>query len=155
MPNVGMGEMVLILAIALIVFGPKKLPEIGKGIGKALREFNKAKTDFMDSIHSEVDTEDRPRTASSYSSAETPYSYSNALASGSDESTENHGYAGAHLSAASNGHGADDSADALPYGADFHAVEGESQPSFRTAPPETVPVSMTANHGALAGEGKA
>src|SRR5438270_3339737 len=54
LPNLGPAELILILAIALIVFGPKKLPEIGKGIGQALREFNKARNDFMESINSEV-----------------------------------------------------------------------------------------------------
>ena len=38
----GYGELLLILAIVLIIFGPSKLPEIGKSIGKGLREFQKA-----------------------------------------------------------------------------------------------------------------
>jgi sec-independent protein translocase protein TatA len=39
MPNVGPMELVVILAIALIVLGPKKLPEVGRSIGKGMREF--------------------------------------------------------------------------------------------------------------------
>ena len=39
MPNVGPMELVLVLAIALIVLGPKKLPEVGRSLGKGLREF--------------------------------------------------------------------------------------------------------------------
>jgi len=39
MPNVGPLELVVILAIALIVLGPKKLPEVGRSIGKGMREF--------------------------------------------------------------------------------------------------------------------
>ena len=50
LPNLGPAELILILAIALLVFGPKKLPEIGRGIGNALREFNKARNDFMETI---------------------------------------------------------------------------------------------------------
>ncbi|MBP2645351.1 MAG: Sec-independent protein translocase protein tatA/E-like protein [Firmicutes bacterium] len=40
--NVGMTELVLILIIALVVFGPSKLPDIGKAIGKSIREFKSA-----------------------------------------------------------------------------------------------------------------
>jgi sec-independent protein translocase protein TatA len=39
MPNVGPMELVLVLAIALIVLGPKKLPEVGRSLGKGMREF--------------------------------------------------------------------------------------------------------------------
>lgn len=41
-PNLGMSELILILVIALVVFGPKKLPEIGKTMGKTLNEFRRA-----------------------------------------------------------------------------------------------------------------
>jgi sec-independent protein translocase protein TatA len=39
MPNVGPMELIVILVIALIVLGPKKLPEVGRSIGKGMREF--------------------------------------------------------------------------------------------------------------------
>jgi len=39
MPNVGPMELIIVLVIALIVLGPKKLPEVGKSLGKGLREF--------------------------------------------------------------------------------------------------------------------
>ncbi|MEA2269361.1 MAG: sec-independent protein translocase protein TatA [Solirubrobacteraceae bacterium] len=42
MPNVGPMELVVILAIALIVLGPKKLPEVGRSIGKGMREFKQS-----------------------------------------------------------------------------------------------------------------
>src|SRR5215475_10276694 len=42
MPQLGFQEMILIFIIALLVFGPKKLPELGKSLGKGLREFKKA-----------------------------------------------------------------------------------------------------------------
>jgi sec-independent protein translocase protein TatA len=42
MPNVGPMELVVILAIALIVLGPKKLPEVGRSIGKGMREFKES-----------------------------------------------------------------------------------------------------------------
>ncbi len=40
--NLGMSELVLILVIALVVFGPGKLPEVGKAIGKGIQEFKRA-----------------------------------------------------------------------------------------------------------------
>jgi sec-independent protein translocase protein TatA len=42
MPNVGPMELIIVLVIALIVLGPKKLPEVGKSIGKGMREFKEA-----------------------------------------------------------------------------------------------------------------
>ena len=53
--SIGMPELILIFIVALIVFGPKKLPEIGKSLGKGLAEFKKASDDFKQSIQKEVD----------------------------------------------------------------------------------------------------
>jgi len=39
MPNIGPMEIILVLIVALIVFGPKKLPELGKSLGKGIQEF--------------------------------------------------------------------------------------------------------------------
>ena len=56
MPNIGFQEIILILIIALLFFGPKKLPEIGKSLGQGLREFKKISNDLAASMHS-VDDE--------------------------------------------------------------------------------------------------
>ncbi|MBC8198509.1 MAG: twin-arginine translocase TatA/TatE family subunit [Desulfobacterales bacterium] len=53
--GIGMPEMILIAAIALIVLGPKKLPDLAKSLGRALREFKKATTELKESI--DVDNE--------------------------------------------------------------------------------------------------
>lgn len=45
MYSIGIPELVLILVIALVVFGPGKLPEIGRAVGKSLREFRSASTE--------------------------------------------------------------------------------------------------------------
>lgn len=45
--NIGMPGLILILIIALIVFGPSKLPEIGKAVGSSLKEFKSATKDIM------------------------------------------------------------------------------------------------------------
>lgn len=47
-------EIGIILAIALVVFGPSKLPEIAKGLGKGLREFRKATEDFKSTMNDEM-----------------------------------------------------------------------------------------------------
>src|SRR5439155_26000178 len=56
--NLGFSEMVFIFLIALIIFGPKKLPEIGRQIGKALNEFKRASNEFKSQIESEINSLD-------------------------------------------------------------------------------------------------
>lgn len=51
--GIGMQELVLILVIALIILGPKKLPDVAKSLGKAMNEFKRATSDIKDSL--EVD----------------------------------------------------------------------------------------------------
>lgn len=46
--NLGIGSMILIILVALIIFGPKKLPELGRAAGTTLREFRKATKGIMD-----------------------------------------------------------------------------------------------------------
>jgi len=53
--GIGMPEMLLILAIALIVIGPKKLPDLAKSLGKALREFKNATSELKESIDLDSD----------------------------------------------------------------------------------------------------
>ncbi len=55
--TLGGPELLLILVIALIVFGPRKLPEIGKSMGKMMAEFRKASTDFQRTIEDEVEAD--------------------------------------------------------------------------------------------------
>jgi sec-independent protein translocase protein TatB len=57
--TLGGPELILILVIALIVFGPRKLPEIGKSIGRMMVEFRKASTEFRRTVEQEVDAEKR------------------------------------------------------------------------------------------------
>jgi TatA/E family protein of Tat protein translocase len=52
--SVGPTEIILIFIIALLVFGPKKLPEIGKSVGKAIREFKKASDEIKGRIEDEI-----------------------------------------------------------------------------------------------------
>ncbi len=52
---IGMPELILIFVVALLVFGPKKLPEIGRSIGKGLAEFKKASDDLKKTIEQEIE----------------------------------------------------------------------------------------------------
>jgi TatA/E family protein of Tat protein translocase len=49
--GLGAGELFLIFIIALLFLGPKKLPELAKGLGQAMREFQKARDDMMNEIN--------------------------------------------------------------------------------------------------------
>ena len=52
--NLGFPEMIFLFLMALIIFGPKKLPEIGRQIGRALNEFKRASNEFKAQIESEI-----------------------------------------------------------------------------------------------------
>ncbi len=56
--GIGMPEMLLILAVALIVFGPKRLPELAKSLGRALGEFKRATSDLKQSIETDAGLDD-------------------------------------------------------------------------------------------------
>jgi TatA/E family protein of Tat protein translocase len=53
--GIGMPELLLLLAIALIVIGPKKLPDLAKSLGRAMREFKKATNEFKETIQIDED----------------------------------------------------------------------------------------------------
>ena len=55
--TLGGPELFLIFVVALIVFGPRKLPEIGKSLGKMMGEFRRASNEFRSTIESEVEAE--------------------------------------------------------------------------------------------------
>ena len=55
---IGMPELLLLLAIALIVIGPKKLPDLAKSLGRAMREFKKATNEFKETIQIDEDLSD-------------------------------------------------------------------------------------------------
>ena len=53
--SIGMPELILIFVVALLVFGPKKLPELGKSLGRGLAEFKKASEDLKRTIEDEIE----------------------------------------------------------------------------------------------------
>ena len=55
--SLGMPEIIVILVIALIIFGPRKLPELGRSLGRGIAEFKKATTDFQNTLEQEIDAD--------------------------------------------------------------------------------------------------
>ncbi|MFY9140176.1 MAG: twin-arginine translocase TatA/TatE family subunit [Thermacetogeniaceae bacterium] len=54
LPSIGPWELIAILAVVLIIFGPGKLPEVGKSLGKTIREFRKASTETTEQLEEAV-----------------------------------------------------------------------------------------------------
>ena len=52
--NIGLPELLIIMAIALLIFCPKKLPEVGRYIGKAIREFRKTTDEIKDKFEEQI-----------------------------------------------------------------------------------------------------
>ena len=58
--SIGGPEMLIILVVALIVFGPRRLPELGRSLGRGLSELRRASTDLRDTLEREIRTEPPP-----------------------------------------------------------------------------------------------
>ena len=56
--SIGMPELIIIFVIALIIFGPRKLPELGRSLGKSLAEFKKASNELKNTLEEEIRIEE-------------------------------------------------------------------------------------------------
>lgn len=56
--SIGFQELIIIFSIALLIFGPKKLPEVGRSIGKALREFRRTSDEIKEKIEEEIQADE-------------------------------------------------------------------------------------------------
>jgi len=65
MGSIGMPEMLVILVIALIIFGPRKLPELGKSLGRSLAEFKRASNDLKSTLEEEIRVEEQQKRVAS------------------------------------------------------------------------------------------
>ena len=62
MPSIGVPGLVIILVIALIIFGPSKLPQLGRAVGQTLKEFKNSTKDIVDDVADEFKLEDTDKT---------------------------------------------------------------------------------------------
>lgn len=69
MGPLGIPELVIIFIVALIVFGPRKLPELGRSLGKSLSEFKRASNELRSTLDEEIRLEDRRAEAAARSAA--------------------------------------------------------------------------------------
>jgi sec-independent protein translocase protein TatA len=57
--SIGMPELIIILVIALIIFGPRKLPELGRSLGRSINEFKKASNELRSTLEEEIRVEEQ------------------------------------------------------------------------------------------------
>jgi sec-independent protein translocase protein TatA len=69
--SIGMPELVIIFVIALIIFGPRKLPELGKSLGRSINEFKRASNELRSTLEDEVRIEEQ-RSRSTATTTPTP-----------------------------------------------------------------------------------
>ena len=69
--SIGMPELIIIMVIALIIFGPRKLPELGRSLGRSLSEFKRASNELKNTLDEEIRVEDE-RSAERQRPAEQP-----------------------------------------------------------------------------------
>jgi sec-independent protein translocase protein TatA len=69
--SIGMPELIIIFVIALIIFGPRKLPELGRSLGKSIAEFKKASNELKSTLEEEIRLEEQRSTIDA-SKAATP-----------------------------------------------------------------------------------
>jgi len=69
--GVGLPEVTVILILALLIFGPKKLPELGKQLGKTLKSLKKASNEFQNEIDQVMSEEDKEKSSKSIESNQT------------------------------------------------------------------------------------
>lgn len=58
MPNIGVPGLIIVLALALIIFGPTKLPQLGRAVGQTLKEFKTSTKEIMDDVTDEFKLDD-------------------------------------------------------------------------------------------------
>jgi len=70
--SIGMPELIIILVIALIIFGPRKLPELGRSLGRSINEFKKASNELRSTLEEEIRIEDQREHTTAAASATPP-----------------------------------------------------------------------------------
>src|SRR5205085_11691232 len=83
--SIGMPEMIIILVIALIIFGPRKLPELGRSLGRSINEFKKASNELRSTLEDEIRVEERKEQQAKVEAEPKPAVVATAPVPGSDE----------------------------------------------------------------------
>ncbi|MBD2462641.1 TatA/E family twin arginine-targeting protein translocase [Oscillatoria sp. FACHB-1407] len=86
--GIGLPEMALIMVLALLIFGPKKLPEIGKSLGKAIRGFQEASKEFENEFKKEAERLEKVVSTPMEAKLETPQKALVATTPEAEEPTE-------------------------------------------------------------------
>jgi TatA/E family protein of Tat protein translocase len=69
---IGMPELIIIFVIALIIFGPRKLPELGRSLGKSLAEFKRASNELKSTLEEEIKIEEQQQRSTEAAKAAAP-----------------------------------------------------------------------------------
>ena len=79
--SIGMPELIIIFVIALVIFGPRKLPELGRSLGKSLAEFKKASNELRNTLEEEIRIEEQKEATAKYEEQKESASKSSATTS--------------------------------------------------------------------------
>ena len=88
--SIGMPELVIIFVLALIIFGPRKLPELGRSLGKSLAEFKRATNDLKSTLDEEIRLEDQQRPEAPRAAAPVPTAVAHTAEASDDDGTAAH-----------------------------------------------------------------
>jgi TatA/E family protein of Tat protein translocase len=136
--SIGMPELIIIFVIALIIFGPRKLPELGRTLGKSLSEFRRASNDLKNTLEEEIRLDEQKATAPAISPAPV-HDTEQASPPGDPTATENAAPDNAATDATATDSTATDYAATDSTATDYAATDSTATDS--TAPNDTAPQS--------------
>ncbi|MGC8876257.1 Sec-independent protein translocase subunit TatA/TatB [Thermus sp.] len=70
--TLGMPEILVILLVALLIFGPRKLPELGRALGQSIREFKRGAQEIREELEKSLEVKDQPKPATAQEAKEEP-----------------------------------------------------------------------------------
>lgn len=82
--SIGMQELIIIFVVALIIFGPRRLPDLGKSLGKSIAEFKRASNELRNTLEDEIRVDEQRQTKAADAAAPAPASPPDASGSTGD-----------------------------------------------------------------------